>query len=263
MKKWKTLFIGMLSGLLLFTGCGKSYDAKTSTVYVLKDQKIVSVDVESFDETIYDKDDLERYVKENVEAYREDSVKFKELKVEEGQATLTMNYASAEDYTKFTGIELFCGSVMEALSRGYTFDTDFAAIADGKATACKVSEFLGNADLKVVIIKGNVNVNVPGTIVYASVQNAGIVDKSTIAVAEGTSLIDTLMDDVSGETETENVPTETTTGEPSGDEFLDEDDLLGTDEAATEVFFSFDDEEYQSSEEKSEFSEIYNYIIYK
>ena len=39
MKKWKTLFIGMLSGLLLFAGCGKSYDAKTSTVYVLKEGK--------------------------------------------------------------------------------------------------------------------------------------------------------------------------------------------------------------------------------
>ena len=66
-------FAGVAFAILLFAmiagGCGQSYEAEASTLFVLKDGKIISTDVEAFDENTYDKEGLTSYVEEVVEAY--------------------------------------------------------------------------------------------------------------------------------------------------------------------------------------------------
>ena len=67
MKKFGQIVLVFLLSVGMFTGCGTSYKADESTVFVLKDGKIVSTDVENFDEKTYDKDGLKEYVKNEIE----------------------------------------------------------------------------------------------------------------------------------------------------------------------------------------------------
>ena len=119
MKKFGQIVLVFLLSVGMFTGCGTSYKADESTVFVLKDGKIVSTDVENFDEKTYDKDGLKEYVKNEIDTYNEKngkgSVSLKKLDTGEKKATLTIAYRTAEDYQKFNDMELYTGSVAEAL----------------------------------------------------------------------------------------------------------------------------------------------------
>ena len=242
-------FAGVAFAILLFAmiagGCGQSYEAEASTLFVLKDGKIISTDVEAFDENTYDKEGLTSYVEEAVEAYNSEngknSVKVKSLDVKEGTATLILEYASAADYAGFNGIELYTGSVAEALAAGYSFDVEFAKLTDGNASICKVDDIVGNGDYKAVIIKGNTNVHVNGTIAYASTMNTTYVDDSTIAIQEGT---------------------QSTEGEESLDAAVSDNELLPDTEESDVVQFEFDEEPVDNTQ-MSEFSQVYTYIIYQ
>ena len=180
-------------------------------------------------------------------------------------AVLTLEYASASDYQKFNDIELFTGSVAEALAAGYTFDADFASVSDSEIKACDSSEFLNDPSYKVVIIKGNTNVQVKGTIAFASIQNTIYVDNRTISIREGASLLDSGKNSAqSTESETQSgtevVTTETEqTTETSG--AVTDEDLLNMTEEDTEPVFTFDRDETKDT--GSEFSSVYTYIIYK
>ena len=82
------LILIVILGIFIFGSCGTDYaEADTNTVFVLKDGKIVSTDVENFDEKKYDEAELESYVADIVDTYNkkngEDSLKQKEFSVEE------------------------------------------------------------------------------------------------------------------------------------------------------------------------------------
>lgn len=155
MKKLGQIVLVFLLSVGMFTGCGTSYKADESTVFVLKDGKIVSTDVENFDEKTYDKDGLKEYVKNEIDTYNEKngkgSVSLKKLDTGEKKATLTIAYRTAEDYQKFNDMELYTGSVAEALATGYSFDGSFASVKNGKIKACESSAFLDDSSYKVVV----------------------------------------------------------------------------------------------------------------
>jgi hypothetical protein len=176
---------------------------------------------------------------------------------------LILAYANTEDYTRFNGIELFTGSIAEALAAGYNFDVDFADVTGDTPTECSASDFTGQDGYKVVVIKTNTNVNVSGNICYVSQKNVSLVDKKTISIAEGNRLFD---DGAAVTEETEEVE-ETTEGTP--EEVVDEgsvseDEILTGEDEDTEIVFDFGEEEepYVSSESSS-YSSVYTYIIYK
>lgn len=265
MKKFMVWALVAVMCLGMLAGCGTSYATDESTVFVLKDGKIVSTDVEDFDEGTYDTDGLKDYVDQAIDTYSEENgkglVKLKDLSVKDDKAVLTMEYASASDYQKFNEIELFTGSVAEALAAGYSFDADFASVSDGKIESCDSSAFLNDPDYKVVIIKGNTNVQVKGTIAFASIQNTTYVDSKTISIRDGASLLNSAVADTeSTETGTEVVSPDTESAtEVSG--AVTDDDLLNMTEEETEKVFNFDRDE--TKDNGSEFSSVYTYIIYK
>lgn len=269
MKKFMVWALVAVMCLGMFAGCGTSYAADESTVFVQKDGSIVSTDVEDFDEGKYDTDGLKDYVNQAIDTYNDANgkglVKLKDLTVKDNKAVLTLSYASASDYQKFNEIELFAGSVAEALAAGYSFDADFASVSDGKIQTCDTSAFLNDPDYKVVIIKGNTNVQVKGTIAFASVQNTIYVDSKTISIRDGASLLNSGKNSAqSTENETQSgtevVSTETEQStETSG--AVTDDDLLNMTEEDTEPVFNFDRDETKDT--GSEFSSVYTYIIYK
>lgn len=269
MKKFGHVLLSLLLCIGLLTGCGTSFKADESTVFVLKNGRIVSTDVEDFDEKTYDKDGLTQYVKQEIRAYNDKngkgSVALKKLEVGDKKATLTISYKTAEDYAKFNDIELYTGSIAEALAHGYTFEGDFASVSGGKITPCKSSDFTENSGYQVAIIRGNTNVKVKGKIQYVSTVNTRYVDEQTIAIREGTSL---LLNQDADNTEkvTETQDTKNVMPEDSSqmtEESVSEEDLLNIPEESTEVEFNFDEADKENEDSASEFSQVYTYIIYQ
>lgn len=194
----KKMFITVLATLLcmgLLCGCGKKTNVDTSTVFIDKKGKVTSVDVEDLDKEYYDADELESYITEHVADYTEengDTVEKVSFQVEEGIAKLQMEYDSCEAYTGFNGIELFHGTVVSAQAEGYDFETEFYSVdgeaEDGRGEASTKEEVLADDDSKVAIIKANVDVQVPGEILFVSAQDTKVTGKNTVSITgEGTS----------------------------------------------------------------------------
>lgn len=186
MKRYMSLLlIGVL--LLSLTACGKPLKVDQNTIYVQKKGKIISAIVQKFDKDYYDAEELNAYVNERVEAYvsthEKDSVKVEEFSVEEGVARLNVQYAGYADYAALNEVELFAGTVPQALAEGYDFNDDFVKVEDGAlgAKATK-DEIIALADYKVVILSEKLDVKVDGTIAYASAANTSLSAKDTVSI---------------------------------------------------------------------------------
>lgn len=272
MKKFAAVFVALSFAVGLMTGCGDTYEAVESTVFIQKDGTILSTDIESFDPGTYDESGLKSFVEEAISDYNADhgveSVKLNDLSFEDGKAKLSIEYASTIDYTKFNDIELFNGSIAEALAAGYNFDGEFAEFKDGKKTLCDASAFLNGDGYKVVIIKANTNVHVNGKVKYASVKNVSMIDSSTVAISNE-AVQEEVVEDEPEETETVEPVVDEITEDPSAaDEgSIDDDELLLDEEEEEEVVFVFDETERPQVERpasiNSNYTNVYTYIIYK
>lgn len=245
------LVLIIILAVFVFGSCGTDYaDADTNTVYVLKNGKIISTDVEAFDEKTYDKGELKAYIKDVVDTYNEEngnkSLKQKSYDVEDDVATLVLEYASDDVYEDVNGVELFTGTIKEAQDAGYDFAGNFAKMVDGKAVTATADDFVKGEDYKVVIIKSNTKVVLPGDVCFVSTQNISKVGEDYVVIKDGCQLLTTELDTESGfGTEAEG-----------SDGSISEDELLTGDE---EIIFDFGEEEKQASQ----YSEVLTYIIYK
>lgn len=225
------------------------FDSNTSVVFLLEDGSVVSNDVIYFDTSVYDQTELGLFVEESIRTYNnkygEDTVVKESLTIENDVASLILTYKDAATYSDFSGIDLFLGSIAEAVAKGYQFDGKFAKIVDGKAVECSVSEFTGLSDLKVAIIKANTKIQVEGEIVYISAENVMGYGKNWIVTKEGCDLLE-VGNQLGTDTESEGTGTEGVTEE----------------ETSTEVIFDFGDSELPPAEDVT-YSEVYTYIIYK
>lgn len=190
MKKFVCMALGVCMCAELLTGCGTSLDSDTSVVYVGKNGKIVSLDVEQLTESYYDAEELETFIDEHVSAYAEengkDAVRVKKLEAEEETARLWMEYKTADDYSAFNGIELYQGKVIDALEAGYSFDGDFVKVLDGEIIGVAgKQEIYGEQDLKVAIIRANTDVQVEGEICYVTRENVKLTGADSISIREG------------------------------------------------------------------------------
>ena len=237
--------------VFVFGSCGTNYaEADTNTVYVLRNGKIISTDVEAFDEKTYDKDELKAYIKENIDTYNAENgknvLKQKTFKAEEGKAVLVLEYADVDAYEGVNGVELFVGTVKEAKDAGYKFDASYAKLAEGKAVTASADDFTKSDDYKVIIIKSNTKVVVPGEICFVSTQNVAKVGEDYVLIKDGSQLLaEEVVDDTEFGTEAEG-----------SDGAISEDELVSGD---GNIIFDFGEEE----ESGSQYSEVLTYIIYK
>ena len=125
-----------------------------------------------------------------VEAYTQEhgkkSVSVTDSKVEEKKAYLTLQYEDAETFSDFSGVECFSGSIVEAQAAGYDFDLDFYPVTEGKADkkSVKGSTLLKEDDLKVLIVKANSDLIVPGKIVYVSADGTEVTSEKQVNVTQ-------------------------------------------------------------------------------
>lgn len=244
------LILIVILAIFVFGSCGNDYaKAETNTVYVLESGKVISTDVESFDEKVYDKGELKTYIKDAINTYNKEngnnSLKQKSFKVKDDKATLVLEYATADVYEAVNGVELFTGTVAEAKKAGYTFEGSFAKIVDDKAIVATADEFMDGDDYKVVIIKSNTKVVIPGDVCFVSTENVSKVDGDSVKIKDGSQLF----------AEEVTVDTEFGTEAEGSDGSISEDEL----DAEGEIIFDFGGEE----KEESQYSEVLTYIIYK
>lgn len=185
----KIIRLGLLFMLCagLLSGCAGKTDADTGTVFIDKKGKIISVDVESLDKDYYDEGELESYIKELIESYTDkngDTVELSSFHVKDEVAKLKMEYDSYEDYAKFNGIEFYAGTVLGAQAEGYDFGVEFYSVSDGEdgAKAAKKEDVLKDDDNKVVIIRANLDVQVPGDILFVSKQDTEVTGKRAVSI---------------------------------------------------------------------------------
>ena len=190
MKK-RMVALGCCIGMSMLLGaCGGKLDVQENTIALQRNGKILEAAVESFDQSYYDQEELNTYVQNAVDDYTAEhgkkSVSVTDSKVEEKKAYLTLQYENTETFSDFTGIECFSGSIVEAQSAGYDFNLDFYPVTDGKADTktVKGSTLLDDDDLKVLIVKENSDLIVPGKIAYVSSEGTKVTSEKQVNVTQ-------------------------------------------------------------------------------
>ncbi len=185
----------LLTCILASCGASDTADETTvteneSSVELTKSGRVIEYAIEDFSADYYNADELEDFVKEQIDAYEENNkgrIKVKRERVRKGTARLTLRYNSVDTYAAFNGVECFSGTVDEAKEAGYDFSMNFIlaqeeevveeeVTVDGEET---VSETLlsgqitvpgktvaGDDSLKVLIIETDMDVTVPGEVQY-------------------------------------------------------------------------------------------------
>ncbi len=172
--------VGVLLVLTIaaLTGCGKKFSADTDTVYVQKKGTIKGANVAAFDKEYYDQLELAGFIEDAVNTYVEKAgdgtVSSSEFGVEDGIAHVYLDYASAEDYADFNGVDFYAGTVLDAQAEGYDIPDAFTAVTDKDTTW----DAEGN---KIVIVGQQTQVRVDGTILFVS-SNVNVSDKNTADV---------------------------------------------------------------------------------
>ena len=175
---------------MLMAACGTKLDVQENTIALQRNGKILEAAVETFDQSYYKEDELNSYIQNAVDDYTAEhgkkSVSVTESKVEEEKAYLTLQYENAETFQDFSGIECFSGSIVEAQSAGYDFEQDFYPVTDGKADkkTVKGSSLLEDDDLKVLIVKENSDLIVPGKIAYVSTEGTEVTSEKQVNVTQ-------------------------------------------------------------------------------
>lgn len=175
---------------MLMAACGTKLDVQENTIALQRNGKILETAVETFDQSYYKEDELNSYIQNAVDDYTAEhgkkSVSVTESKVEEKKAYLTLQYENAETFQDFSGIECFSGSIVEAQSAGYDFEQDFYPVTDGKADKKTVrgSSLLEDDDLKVLIVKENSDLIVPGKIAYVSTEGTEVTSEKQVNVTQ-------------------------------------------------------------------------------
>lgn len=183
--------LGCCIGMSVLLGaCGTKLDVQENTIALQRNGKILEAAVETFDQSYYKEDELNSYIQNAVDDYTAEhgkkSVSVTESKVEEKKAYLTLQYENAETFQDFSGIECFSGSIVEAQSAGYDFEQDFYPVTDGKADKKTVrgSSLLEDDDLKVLIVKENSDLIVPGKIAYVSTEGTEVTSEKQVNVTQ-------------------------------------------------------------------------------
>ncbi len=174
-----------LGGKKVFTGIGSLLEKGSSSIsgnsiQISSGGVIKETTVEDFDTNVYDENDLNKLVEEEISSYNEktgndSAVKLSKLSIKGGKATLVMEYASAEDYTAFNEITLEVKDTTEGIP------ADVTSVEDKKLVrASEAGTISGTA----VVLNADINVIAPKKIRFCS-PNVEMIDSKTAKVTAG------------------------------------------------------------------------------
>lgn len=167
----KTAFF-MVLGLLLLTACGSEGEESGGAAISFTKEGTVQAQIkESFEESYYDKDELQQTILEEVAGYNrrtgKESITVEKVEVADGVAEVAMTYAQAEDYADFNQVVFFAGSPSEAESAGYDLNVVLSSVKNANDTVGK-SDILAMKDVTVLITDEKEAIALNGSALYVS-----------------------------------------------------------------------------------------------
>ncbi len=148
---------------------------KVNTMAIQKDGAVQAAILEEFDKNYYTEEELESFVKQEVENYnetnavedeegeKEELVSLVSLEVASGQARLVLNYAGMEDYATFNGLQATYMKLAEAKEAGILPDQMVESSSGGSVgvEAIKASD-----DASVVVVNEEFELMIRGKVSY-------------------------------------------------------------------------------------------------
>lgn len=157
-------------------------DYQTSTAEFRKDGSIRVTSVEALDQEYYDSDELSKDIQDSVKSYNvkkgSTGVTEESFSVTGESAKVVLIYESADDYEDFNDTTLFMGTVQEAESAGFDFESIMQAVSNEDSsrilTKATLDQLLSN---QVIILTEKMDVVLPKKekFLYATA-NLGVTD---------------------------------------------------------------------------------------
>lgn len=170
----KKMIISVLtfSVMLVFSACGGEAEDEGGTfLSLIKDGTIQSDIEESFEESYYDKDELEQAILEQVADYNNqtgaESITVKKVEVKDGVALAELIYASAPDYAAFNQVLFFTGKAGEAESAGYDLNVVLSSVKDSQETMGK-TDILALGEERLLVTDISDTIKLDGKALYIS-----------------------------------------------------------------------------------------------
>lgn len=183
----------------LLAGCAEEevYVPVTSnTIEVTQEGRLIAYIVEDFEKDYYDIDELADMVRTEIAAYNKEKASLstdagqvpvqvdKVMMAEDGsaKAVVALNFQNAAVYEDYMGMELFYGTVSEAMTAGYKLE---GMLFDAKkGTVLPADKLERNEDRTILIIEDSVVIRPDKKVLYLS-ENTSLTEQGYVDAAEG------------------------------------------------------------------------------
>jgi len=178
-------FCGLLMMITLLCGCGIGDSKNVETgITINKDMSVDAVIVSDFDESVYSVTELQEMMESEAAEHNAQNgagtITPGTASVSEGRVTVTMTYATADDYAVFNDRFLRAESLENILSGG----APSVAIKDIKTGESVDVTTLNNPDKLIMVVTDEPGViKLPGKAVYVS-DGVETMTKSSVRVSE-------------------------------------------------------------------------------
>lgn len=178
MKRSFRLKCKILTGMLILvsvlgmTACSSKESGENTTyVSLAKDGKVRSDIAESFEQSYYDKDELQQTILAEAASYNRSvgngNITVEKVEVKNGVAVVQMIYADAKDYAAFNKTDFFVGTAKEAQEAGYDLNVVLSGVKDSGQTVGQ-ADILAMKDVRLLITDISDAVMLNGKALYIS-----------------------------------------------------------------------------------------------
>lgn len=161
----------MITGVLAMTSCGLSGEGNTTMISLEKDGTVRSHIEESFDQSYYDKEELQQMILMETADYNREAgsgcISVEKVELKDQIATVEMTYQKAEDYAGFNRVVFFDGTPKEAEDAGYELNVVLSSVKDSLDTIGK-ADILAMGDYRLLITDVGETVVLNGKAAYVS-----------------------------------------------------------------------------------------------
>lgn len=183
------IIVAILIGLIVHFVRNNAAIPERSLLTIESDGSITCEEVSDFSDSSYDKKELKTFMQQEIKTYTDengaDSVKLGKIVQKNDSIYAKTTYATALDYAHFTKFWLDSTTIENAIDEGYKFADAFVEVTDGaKGDSVDSLDITSQKELKVVIVKENIDVKVDGKILYVSDACTTMVDESTVSISQ-------------------------------------------------------------------------------
>ena len=191
-RRYAGVFAAVLSIFVAvgLTGCGGTKeDLDVTNLQIDAEGMVTHTMIEDFDTSMYNVAELEAMIQEEIADYgnefQKEAVSLTSAVMSEtdtNKVIVVMQFADADAYSEFNGIELFFGTIAEAEEHGYELDQMVFTDVSDKTKTTTLSE-LSTDTGHILIMNEKIPVNLPYKVLYTS-GNVQLLDKYTVSGTE-------------------------------------------------------------------------------